>query len=355
MWALGKRLFMLCVASLLVTQLVGCGSPHEERQQTQSAGQAESPRKMYSDELHERHTWLKLLWIEQYAELDKTIADAYVQREKGTINSDRLRSRFWQLQQADGNFEPKLNAWVEQQNSAHAHLARGLYWLQRAENLRGSGPAREVSAEIMEQVRQLARRGVEDLQKALDLDAHCAMCVGGKIWAAYFLGLSDPSLVDKALVLDPTLGQPVIAHFGLLYPQWGGSEKEMTAFIQKMEAVPETARFTPRLHAMFYFRRGLVLHAEGKDIPAAIEAYETAIGYFPDSDALKNVAELYLRQGKPAKATQALERNLEENDAWDLYTLEALAQAYFGQGDSAKGKAMLEKRNELIARFRNGE
>lgn len=350
-----KRCFCASFAGLLLTlSLVACGGPVEEKQAQQSAPAEEAPRKHYTDELHQRHTWLRLLWVEQYAELEKTIVEAYAQRAQGTISSNTLRGRFWQLQYADAAFAPKLDAWVAQENSPHAYLARGLNLLQRADNLRGSGPARSVPPEVMAQVKTLAQLGVADLEKSLELDARCAMCIGGKIWAAYFLGVSDPTLVDKALAIDPTLGQPVRAHFGLLYPEWGGSEAQMLAFIQKMEASSDTAKFVPRLHSLVELRRGLALQAQGKDIPAAIAAYEAAIAHYPDSDALKNVAELYLRQGQAGKAAKALDQNLEQ-DPWDLYTIEALAQAYFGLGESAKGKAMLEKRNELITRYRNGE
>ena len=351
-----KTLSAACAAFFLAAQLAGCSKAHEESQQQakQDVPQEDAPRKIYSDEQHERHTWLKLLWNEQYAELDKTIAAAYAQRDRGELSSDRLRGRFWQLQQADPpSFLPRIERWVEQQNSTYAYLARGLILLRGAGEVRGEGLARDVSEETWGHVRNLAQRGVDDMNKALELDPRCAMCVGGKIWAGYFLKGRDPRLIDQALALDPTLSQPVLAHFGLLYPQWGGSEAEMLAFIKKMEAAPETAKFSSQLNAVFYYRRGLDFQARGK-AAAAIKEYETALSFYPDSDALKNVAELYLQQGQPAKAAQALERNLEQ-DPWDLYTIEALAQAYIGQGESAKGKAMQEKRTELITRFRNGE
>ena len=129
---IGKRRFCANLAGLLLTLLLAaCSGPDEDRQAQQSAPVEEAPRKTYSDELHQRHTWLKLLWVEQYAELEKAIAEAYAQREQGAVSSNTLRGRFWQLQHADASFAPKFDAWVTQEKSAHAYLARGLNLLQR--------------------------------------------------------------------------------------------------------------------------------------------------------------------------------------------------------------------------------
>lgn len=349
MHVFGARYSAVLIVALVFLALTGCQKP--EPPQVQAA--PEAPRKVYNDEQHERHTWLKLLWNEQYAELDKTIAAAYAQRDKGEISSNRLRGRFWQLQQADPSFMPRFERWVEVQNSSYAYLGRGLNLLRGAGEVRGEGLAREVSEETWGHVRNLAQRGVDDMNKALELDPRCAMCVGGKIWAGYFLKDREPGLIDKALALDPTLRQPVEAHFGLLYPQWGGSEAQMLAFIKRMEGSPDTAKHVPGLNALFYFRRGLGYQAKG-NVSEAIKEYETAISYYPDSDALKNVAELYVKEDQLDKAAAALEKNLQD-DPWDLYTLEALAQVYFRQKENDKGKEMMAKRDELIARYRAGE
>jgi tetratricopeptide (TPR) repeat protein len=309
----------------------------------------------YSDELHQRHTLLKLLWTEQYVELDKSIAQAYVEKDKGKISSNRLRGRFWQLQNADPAFEPRFDHWVDHQKSAYAYLARGLFWLARAEKLRGDNVASNISPDVLAHVRELAQRGVDDLHQALQKDARCAMCVGGEIWANLLLNQRDPELIETALFFDRSLWQPVAAHFISLYPQWGGSEEQMDAFIKKMETQTGQERIVPRLKAMFYFRRGMDQQYNQKNYASAIKEYETAVSYYPDDYALKNLAEMYMWQGDPYKAATALEKNLETNDPWDLYTIEALAQAYFAQGDENKGKKMMMKRDELVTRFHNGE
>ncbi|MBU1236302.1 MAG: DUF4034 domain-containing protein [Gammaproteobacteria bacterium] len=309
----------------------------------------------YSDELHQRHALVKLLWEERYAELDQAIAQAYREREKGKLSSNRLRTRFWQLQNVAPAFTVRFDNWVARQGSSHAYLARGLFRLEQASRIRGDGPASGIPPARYAKVRELAQLGVDDLHQALDKDSRCAMCIGGEIFANLYLGRRDDELVEMAFLIDPTLWQPVAAHFMSLYPQWGGSEEEMNAFIRHMETLNGTEKIVQRLNAMFYFRRGLEQQFGYRDYAEATKEYETAISYFPDSYALKNVAAMYSAQGKHDKAAVALERNLRENDEWDLYTIEALAQAYFAQGKGSEGKRMMRKRDELLTRFRNGE
>ena len=309
----------------------------------------------YSDELHERHTLVKLLWEERYAELDQAIAQAYKEREKSRLSSNQLRTRIWQLQSVAPAFEPRFDNWVARQGSSHAHLARGWFRLEQASKTRGDGPASGIPPGRYDKVRELAQAGVDDLHQALSKDSRCAMCIGGEIFANLYLGRRDDELVERAFLIDRTLWQPVAAHFISLYPQWGGSEEEMQAFIQHMGTLKGTEKFVQRLNAMLHFQRGLAQQFTYRDSAEAIREYETAISHFPDSYALKNVAVMYSTQGQHDKAAAALERNLRENDEWDLYTIEALAQAYFAQGKRGEGDKMMKKRDELVRRFRNGE
>jgi tetratricopeptide (TPR) repeat protein len=309
----------------------------------------------YSDELHHAQTLLKLLWTEKYKELDQEIAAAYLERRKGKLSSNQIQARFWQLQNAAPAFSARFDRWVAQQDSAHAYLARGWYRLQQAGNLRGDGLAASVPASRREAMRALLHGGIEDMERALFKDPLCAMCIGGKIYANTLLGQRDPDLVEQALNLDPTLWQPLASHFVTLSPQWGGSEGAMKVFIRDMGSRGISKDFMNRLDALFYFQLGLIEQYDKRDNDAAIEKYEMAISSYPDSNALKNLAEVYASTGRYDKAAAALERNLRENDEWDLYTIEALAQAYFALGNTSDGKRMMKKRDELFRRYRNGE
>lgn len=309
----------------------------------------------YSDEMHERQTWRKLLWYEKYGELDQLIDQAYVERQKGKLSSNRLRGRFWQLQQTDASFAPRFDAWVARQNSAHAYLARGWFRLQQASNIRGDGPASDVSAQNMASMRTLLTEAKADLAQSLLKDPLCAMCVGGEIYANTLLGKRDPGLIDQALSLDPNLWQPLAEHLVSLSTQWGGSDEAMERFISDMEARGYSKTILDRLNALRLFQQGLILQYDDHDVARAIEKYELAVSYAPNPNALQNLAELYAEQGRFEKASAALERNLRENDPWDLYSIEALAQTYFAQGRESDGKKMLDKRNELISRYSNGE
>jgi hypothetical protein len=53
------------------------------------------------------------------------------------------------------------------------------------------------------------------------------------------------------------------------------------------------------------------------------------------------------------KAVTIQENNLKLNDAWDLYTVKALAQAYFESGRQDKREETLRKRDEAQHRYNN--
>lgn len=309
----------------------------------------------YSDEMHQRQTLRKLLWNGKYIELDKAIDQAYVERQKGKLSSNRLRGRFWQLQQTDSNFAARFDAWVANRESAHAYLARGWYRLEQASKIRGDGPFRSIPVQRVTAMRDLAMLGTEDMAQALRKDPLCAMCVSGQIYANLLLGQADPTLLDTAISLDPKLWQPFALHLMSLSPQWGGSDGAMTDFIDKMERRGIDRSILDQLQARRLFQLGLILQYSTRDFAGAQEKYEQAIAYFADSDALKNLAELHAARGNHAKAASLLEKDLSENDEWDLYSIEALAQAYFADGRESEGNRMLRRRAELYSRYRNGE
>lgn len=309
----------------------------------------------YSDEMHQRQTLRKLLWHGKFVELDQAIDQAYRERQKGKLSSNRLRGRFWELQQTDSNFAARFDAWVANRESAHAYLARGWYRLEQASKIRGDGPFRSIPAQRVTAMRDLALRGTEDMAQALRKDPLCAMCVSGQIYANLLLGQTDPTLLDTAISLDPKLWQPFALHLMSLSPQWGGSDGAMTGFIDEMEQRGIDRSILDRLQARRLFQLGLILQYGTRDFAGAQEKYEQAIAYFADSDALKNLAEIHAARGNHAKAASLLERNLSENDEWDLYSIEALAQAYFADGRESDGNRMLRRRAELYSRYRNGE
>lgn len=309
----------------------------------------------YSDEMHQRQTWRKLLWYEKYGELDQAIDQAYVERQKGKLSSNRLRGRFWELEQTDANFAPRFDAWVANRQSAHAYLARGWYRLERARKLRGDGPFRGIPPNRVAAMRDLALLGSEDMAQALTKEPLCAMCVGGQMYANILLGQSDPALIDLAVSLDPKLWQPFGLQLMSLSPQWGGSDSAMEDFINAMEQRGIDRKILDQLQARRLFQLGLNAQYGTRDYAEARQIYEQALTYFADSDVLKNLAELYAMEGDSAKAASLLERDLAENDEWDLYSIEALAQAYFAGGRESDGKRMLRRRAELFSRYSNGE
>ena len=88
---------------------------------------------------------------------------------------------------------------------------------------------------------------------------------------------------------------------------------------------------------------------------AAIAEYEKAVSFYPDSFALTDLGHIYMRAGNCDAAVALFKRNLEENDEWDLYTLESLMQAHDCAGNDWQFSRVDAKRSELFARYRGGK
>lgn len=93
--------------------------------------------------------------------------------------------------------------------------------------------------------------------------------------------------------------------------------------------------------------------AERGDPDLALEWYERGRTEHPYDMLMKHLAAAYMEKKEVGKAVTILEDNLKLNDAWDLYTIEALAQAYFESEQQDKGKEMLRKRDEAQHRYNN--
>lgn len=329
--------FILVLATLLV--LAGCGRDGQ----------------IYDDNLHVRHGMLKLLWTEQYAELDRALDEQYRLYQDGKLKAAAFVSQLWTLQMADkDHFSQRFDAWVAARpDSRWASLAQGLFFLQAAWNARGQDVAARTPEHQMAAMREWAQRAVATLRRAADNEVSPALYGGGLIGAGMLLGDSSGSegLMRAALDADPKIWMAPIAYFQQLYPQWGGSEEAMLGFIDEIRG--QHPQLAARLDADVWWRRGLDDETSGR-IESAMVRYESAIAIYPHADALKNLGEIYVRAGRCKDAEKVLETNLEKNDPWDLWTIEMLHQAQTCNGDSLKAMLTMGKRDELIRRYREG-
>jgi len=309
----------------------------------------------YSDPLHERHQLLKKLWTEQYTELDQALSTGYEKYQRGKITGARFTSWFFQLEHADAAFAQRYQKWVDiHPDSGWAHLARGLFLVQRAYQERGDRVSAETPSGRFDRMEQYLVDATNELEIAAQKLPRCALCIGGQININLMRGerRNNRALIDEALGYDANIWRPVYAYYTTLYPQWGGSEAEMQAFAREVGV--RNTELGKRLDALFYWQRGLN-YGYANRTDDQIESFKIAADIFPLDEVLKSLAGVYMEQGNFEAAISVLEKNLEINDAWDLWTLESLHQAYIATGKESKAGRVLNKRDEYLSRFHRGE
>ncbi|MEZ0233010.1 MAG: tetratricopeptide repeat protein [Methylophilaceae bacterium] len=308
----------------------------------------------YNDNLHVRHGMLKLLWQEHYAELDDALNQQYQLYRAGKLKGRDFSDQIWTLQMADPLFAPRFEKYTESKpESRWAYLVQGFFLLQQASNARGDDVGARTSADKFSRMTDLAMNARYAFKQAEKNSAPESFTAAGLIKINMLLGVraGNADLVSDGMMADPTIWRAAIAYFNTLYPQWGGTEAEMLAFIQRVK--PGNPKLAEYLDADFYWRRGLDLELAGRT-DEAIATYNQSIKIYPHADALKNVGGIYLRQGQCELAEEVLKKNLKENDEWDLWTLETLHQAQVCAGSSWQARRTLSKRDELIYRYHDG-
>ena len=309
----------------------------------------------YRDELHMRHHQLGLLWNYRFLELETSLDEQFALYKKGKLKGAEFSRQIFSIEHAnegaDKRFEDYVKAYPD---SRWSHLLYGLYLVEQAKSARGDGAYKETPQSNLDKMTELAEQAKEVLETAHERQAPFGLYAGGMVHINRMLQTKEENkaIVDEAMARDGDIWHAPVAYFTTLYPQWGGSEQAMVDFIAEVK--PKNPKLAKALQADFYWRRGKDYSVRG-DVDAAISNYEKAVSIYPDDYALKDLGELYLQKDQCDAAVEVLKRNLEENDAWDLWTLESLAMAHDCAGNSWAASRVNAKRSELFDRFRRAE
>jgi tetratricopeptide (TPR) repeat protein len=309
----------------------------------------------YRDDLHMRHHQLGMFWNYRFQELDTSLDEQYNLYKKGKLTGAEFSRQIFSLEWANEGAAKRFSGYVQAMpNSKWSHLLHGLYLVKQAGEARGSETFNKTPQANFAKMTELAEQAKVLLETAHKHEAPFGLYAGGVMKINLLLNLDDDnkSLVDEAMARDGDIWRAPISYFQTLYPQWGGSESAMLAFIEEVK--PKNAKLAKALQADFYWRRGREYQGNGQ-LDAEIAAHEKAISLDAHSDALTDLGAIYMRAGKCDQAVELFKRNLEENDEWDLYTLESLMQAHDCAGNSWQFSRVKAKRSELFARYRAGE
>jgi tetratricopeptide (TPR) repeat protein len=221
----------------------------------------------------------QLLLARAYDVLDRVLT-AYADSVKRDYRLEyRLFDSYGSFAVAIPEMEPRLTEWVRlRPRSVPALLARANYYRASGWHERGTGYARETSAEQFARMRSFFERSITDLTKAHRLDSTSIVAYRQMIDIATSDGdgRSSTELVHQALKLQPYSFVLRAAHMYSLLPRWGGSYEAMEQFAE--ESMPYAKR-NPRIKAL----RGFVDWDRGSNFESddqkgdAIEAYHRAI------------------------------------------------------------------------------
>ena len=309
----------------------------------------------YSDALHMRHHQLGMFWNYRFQELEISLDEQHSLYKKGKLTGAEFSRQIFSLEWANAGADKRFEDYVKTfPDSRWSHLLHGLYLVKQASDTRGSETYNKTPQANFEKMTQLAEQAKALLETAHRHQAPFGLYAGGILKANLLLSVDDEnkSLVDEAMARDGDIWRAPFSYFRTLYPQWGGSESAMLAFIEEVK--PKNAKLAKALQADFYWRSGRHFEVSGQ-LDAATAAYTKAISFDAHSDALTDLGAIYMRAGKCDAAVDLFKRNLEENDEWDLYTLESLMQAHDCAGNSWQFSRVRAKRSELFTRYSAGE
>ena len=310
------------------------------------------------DTLYMRHHQLWLLWNKQYQALETSLDEQYNLYKQGKLKGAELSLQIQAIEYANAGADAKFAGYVEAMpNSKWSHLLYGLYLVKQAGDARGSETYSKTPQASFEKMRELAEQAKELLEVAHEHQAPFGLYAGGMIKINQLLNVDDEnkSLVDEAMAREGDIWRAPNIYFQTLYPQWGGSEKAMAEFV--VEVRSKNPKLSKALQADFHWRRGREYGGYGGpgNPEAAIAEYEKAVSFNSHRFALTDLGYIYMLAGRCDEAVALFERNLEDNDEWDLYTLESLMQAHDCAGNSWQFSRVKAKRSELFARYRGGE
>ena len=132
-----------------------------------------------------------------------------------------------------------LDEWVEAHpESYRARLVRGLFYVDYAWYFRGTAYARKVSDKSFEQFDRYLRLAKEDLDAAHEMNPNDPEASIGLIDVAGGSSMSDSAMrgyFDRATELVPFHIGAHYAYANFIQPKWGGSIRELRAFVAEAE------------------------------------------------------------------------------------------------------------------------
>ncbi len=218
-------------------------TPAQAQDQVQQVSEQEAFGKKTYDMLDAR----------EYGALEQRFRPYLDSYSNNKISAEELAWRF-EVFSMMTEIEPQLDAWVQAfPKSYTARLAGGIYHVTDAWKKRGELMGNRTSDEQMKGFRESLNKAQSDLTSSIPLYARPVDSYRYLIRVAKGLGNgNERDMLDKALKVDPKAYDARTEYMDAIRPRWGGSEKEMTRFLEECNKSQMSDKDKKRIEGIYY-------------------------------------------------------------------------------------------------------
>jgi predicted Zn-dependent protease len=235
----------------------------------------------------QRHV-IKLLEAEDYAELERLLGGYQQAFEADPGISAKLENAFLAFRKVPPGAERALNEWVSRHRSSYAALAaRGSFHYFQGLEARGTGYIKDTPEDNLRAMRAHLDKAVSDLGRSLPLTQKPYLSHLTLMSIARTLGnrRDEQAQYREAVKLAPQSVELRLAHMASLEPRWGGSLRQMEAFLAESRTELSDPVSVNRLAARIPAYRAHE-RQNAQQFEQALKLYDETIGLYASAGAL---------------------------------------------------------------------
>jgi Zn-dependent protease with chaperone function len=285
---------------------------------------------------------MALLELRDYGELELIFTDYQKDFEKDGGSGGELENAYAVMRDVRRGSEAFLDEWVRTRRSSYAALvARANFYYWQAWDVRGSGTMQDVPPEQAREMRAYLARAKADLERSVKL--------AGKPYMSHLLLMSvartsgdraaEKTHYLEAIKLAPDSASARLLHMRSLEPRWGGSYKEMEAFLAETRQQVKNADTIARVAAQIPEYRAME-SARDKNYEQAMRYYDEAIALHPGANARCERAYALDRLGRGDEALKEVRLGLAAGRE-ERYCLDLAVSLAAKTADEAAAVALL--------------
>ena len=271
----------------------GTGAPippgdiaQEKEEDVAEALVPDKPKLAAAEPVHRRV--VSLLEQRNFEELENLLGGLQRAFEEDPGASARLEQAYFAFDRIPRTAEGALDDWVRKHPASYAAVtARGCFYYFQGLEARGTAFMAETPEQNVRSMRVFLEKSRTDLERSLALTqepylSHLTMMSIARVSGSR---ASERAHYLEAVKLAPQSVELRLAHMAGLEPRWGGSYREMEAFVQESRARLNDSRAADRLAARVPAYRGHELQGRS-DFAQALKHYDEAIALYPAAGTL---------------------------------------------------------------------